>query len=88
MLFDLFIQLQRAPLHEQQRTIRRLRESLSAGQTMKDANSATSEVSRDLALSFLLSLDEKQPFWLNLDGLTLVRPPGADHEHHFLELTV
>jgi hypothetical protein len=62
-LFDLFLELQNAPLHEQPSTkrrnllrdsIRRLRESLIAGQTTTTDKPATSEVSRDLALSFLL----------------------------------
>jgi hypothetical protein len=62
-LFDLFLELQNAPLHEQPSTkrrnllrdsIRRLRESLIAGQTTTTDKPATSEVSCDLALSFLL----------------------------------
>jgi hypothetical protein len=67
MLFDLLVELQSARLHERRSTkqsncsIRRLRESLIAGQTLTAGNPVTSEVSRDLALSFLLT-DDNEPF--------------------------
>ena len=67
MLFDLYIQLQTARLDEQPSTkqtnlirgaIRRLRQSLIAGQTTAAEKPVTSEVSRDLALSMLLSMSD------------------------------
>jgi hypothetical protein len=72
MLFDIYLQLQSARLQEQQSTkqtnlirgaIRRLRQSLIAGQTTAAEKPVTSEVSRDLALSMLLSMsDDHGPF--------------------------
>ena len=67
MLFDIYLQLQSARLQEQQSTkqtnlirgaIRRLRQSLIAGQTTAAEKPVTSEVSRDLALAMLLSMSD------------------------------
>jgi hypothetical protein len=69
--FDICIKRQSARLHEQPSTeqrnwirysIRRLRESLIARQTKTADKPATSDVSRDLALSFLLTSDDNEPF--------------------------
>ena len=69
-LFDLFLEGQNARLHEQPSTkqrnwrrysIRRVRESLIAGQTKAADKPATSDVSRDLALSWLLNSDDNEP---------------------------
>jgi hypothetical protein len=69
-LFDLFLELQNARLPEQPSTkqsnwlrfaLRRLRESLIAGQTKTTDKPATSDVSRELALSWLLSRDDNGP---------------------------
>ena len=67
MLFDLFLQLQSARLHEQSSTkqgnlIRRLRDSLIRRQATTAAKPVTSEVSDNLALSFLLASDDDGPF--------------------------
>jgi hypothetical protein len=71
MLFDVYLQLQSARLQEQRSTkdtnlvrgtIRRLRQSLIARQTTTAAKPEGSEVSRALALSFLLTSDDDGPF--------------------------
>ena len=71
MLFDLLLELQSARLHEQGSTkqknlirasLRRLRESLIRGRTTTAAKPETSEVSRALAISFLLKSDDEGPF--------------------------
>ena len=71
MLFDLLIQLQSARLHEQPSTkqsnvircaIRRLRESLMSGRKTTESKPVTNDVSRDLALSFLLNRNDNEPF--------------------------
>jgi hypothetical protein len=66
MLFDLLLQLQNARLQEQSSTkqsnlIRRLRDSLIRRQTTT-AKPVTSEVSENLALSFLLTSEDDGPF--------------------------
>jgi hypothetical protein len=70
-LFDLCIELQNARLYEQPSTkqtnlirgyLRRLRESLIGGQTKAADKPAPSEVSRDLALSFLLKHNDDGPY--------------------------
>jgi hypothetical protein len=65
MLFDVYLQLQSArqqPSTKQSNliraSIRRLRQALIAGQTTSAAEPTTSEVSRNLALSFLLTSDD------------------------------
>jgi hypothetical protein len=67
MLFDLYLQLQSARLHEQGSTkqtklirgaLRRLGESPVASETTTAGKPATREVSRDLALAMLLSMSD------------------------------
>ena len=70
MLFDVLLQLQTArqqPGTKQSNliraSIRRLRQALGAGQTTSATEPETSEVSRQLALSFLQTRDEsEEPF--------------------------
>jgi len=71
MFFDLCIQLQRARLQERPSTkhsnltrwsIRRLRESLIGGQTTTAAKPGESDVSRELALLWLLNSNDDEPF--------------------------
>ena len=71
MLFDAYLLLQEARLHGQPGTkqnndirwsIHRLRESLIAKQMTSAAKPLTNEISRDLALSFLLTHDDYGPF--------------------------
>jgi hypothetical protein len=88
MLFDVFdvlIEFQGAVCTNNgapnRATIRRLRESLIAGRTLTEANSVTSEVSRDLALSFLLTCDETSASSRNLAAQLSARRQHDAHCH-------